>query len=133
MAMPVQGQVGPRTMQDGGAADLRQSRTGDLVVCHGHGRFYEPSSRGSMFAVSTVNTGTTVVTANASPVGAAAASLLSLYNPTGSGINAVVLRTIIGTISGTPGAGCFSYNMAWGQTLTETQNNGGTSGAPPAP
>jgi len=64
-------------------------------------------------------------------VAAAAATILTLYNPPNSGVNAEVLRTVLSFISGTPGAGAFAYNMAWGQLITATPNNGGSSGVLP--
>jgi len=128
--MLVGGRVGPIVSADNaGPQEFRLERTGALVTQDAHGRYREAASRGNIFAVSTTLLGTTVVAANNSPIAAAAASILSIYNPLNSGINVSILRTILGLVSGTPVAGPYVYNIAFNQNITATQNNGGTSGA----
>lgn len=132
MGIGAEGQVGPRYMSDGGNTEWRQERTGGLVVTQAHGAMGEAAQRGKLFSGMTAPGGTTIVAANVSPVGAAAASILSLYNPVGSGVLAVVHRLIIQNISGTPGATAMTLDAAFNQVITATPNNGGTAGAYPA-
>lgn len=125
----VVGLVAP--VADGSDTPLRQARNRELVVTPGHGDYAEPGSRGLVYHGMTAIAGTTVVAANNSPVAAAAATILTLYNPLNSGVNAEILRTYVHYISGTPAAGAIAYNMAWNQNITATPNNAGTSGALP--
>jgi hypothetical protein len=120
--MIIEGQVGPRIVQDGSSTELRQSRLGSLVVQQAHGHLYEPVSRGGVFTITTALAGTTIVAANAAPPAAAAATILSLYNPIGSGMNAIIVKTVVGNVSGTPGAGGFAYCVSWNNRLTVNGN-----------
>jgi hypothetical protein len=122
MGVTVEGQVGPRTVQDGANTELRQTRMGGLVVADGHGRYWEPASRGYSFCVTTALAGTTIVAANNAPPAAAAATILSLYNPLNTQVNASILRVGIGSISGTPGAGSFAYCVSYNNVITAAQN-----------
>lgn len=120
--MILEGQVGPRVTADGSSTELRQSRLGSLVIQQAHSKYYEAASRSKIFTITTAQAGTTIVGANAAPPAAAAATILSLYNPIGSSINAVITKTVIQNISGTPGAGAFTYCVSWGNRVTATQN-----------
>jgi len=84
--------------------------SGEQIVSQLSGRFYEMAWRGNVFTASQAATGSTIVAANVSPVGAGAAALFTLYNPATNIKNAVLLRTVINGISGTPGGG-FVYNV----------------------
>lgn len=121
MGMKVEGQVGPRTVADGANTELRQGRTGALVVSDGHGRYREPTSRGLVFIASTavagVAPGTTLSTAPP----------MALWNPPGSGVNLSVARTSLGFVSGTLGAGTIAYAVVSAQTTVPT---GGTELTP---
>jgi hypothetical protein len=102
--------VGLRLGQDtqyGG--ELRVSRDGALVISDGHGFLYEAASRGTVYAVSTALTGTTVVADNVAPPAAGVATVLSLLNPVGSGVTLEILRGWVCYLSGTPGAGCWAW------------------------
>lgn len=105
-----------------GYTGLRVSKTGALVTTPEGGSYYETTSRGKVFTCSTALTGTTVVAANNSGVAAAAATILSLYNPLGSGVNLSIIKTGIWFTSGTPAAGMWCYNSAYNQTITATPN-----------
>jgi hypothetical protein len=111
--MLIQGQVGqpsPTTIQPGTTPTLRLGGMADQIVSQLQGRYYENCYRNNMFALSTIALGTTIVAANVSPVGAAAAPMFAMYNPAGSGKNAVISRIIVNTLSGTPG-GPFVLNV----------------------
>ena len=115
--------VGPVLRGDGnGGSGLRASRNGGLVVSPEAPALYEGASRGVIFSCSTALTGTTVVAANNSGVAAAAATILSLYNPLGSGVNLALIKTGVWFTSGTPAAGMWCYNVAYNQTITATAN-----------
>ena len=115
--------VGPVLRGDGnGGSGLRASRNGGLVVTPEATALYEGASRGTVFSCSTALTGTTVVAANNSGVAAAAATILSLYNPIGSGVNLALVKTGVWFTSGTPAVGMWCYNVAYNQTITATPN-----------
>jgi len=118
----LEGKVGPRTATDSNTNPLRLDTSSGLVVSQGRGLHYEAASRKRVFSISTAAAGTTVVAANVNPVAAAAATILTAYNPIGSGVNSSLIRTIIGVISGTPSAGPFVYNVASNQSISAAQN-----------
>jgi hypothetical protein len=79
--------AGVRRLIDGGADLIRGTQDSALVTADGHGRYGEMGARGFVFSGGTGAAGTTIVAANNTPVAAAAASILSLYNPIGSGVD----------------------------------------------
>ena len=121
--MLIEGQVGPRTVGDGAFTELRQTRFGAVVGQNSRSKNYEAVVRGRVFTASTATAGTTIVAANAAPPAAAGATILTLYNPLGSGINAVLLRALVGNVSGTPGVGGFQYCVSFNNKLTATPNS----------
>lgn len=109
--------VGTRNSADGrGQDDLRQGRDGSLVVSQSHGPYYEQASRGALFTVSGALTGTTIAAGHVAPPAAGAATLLSILNPNGSGVNLEIIEGAISHVSGTPGAGAFAWCMAYQST-----------------
>jgi hypothetical protein len=111
--MIVQGNVGQpstSTIAPGTPATARLGGLADLIVSEVQGRYYENAYRGNVFTASQAAVGSTIIAANVSPVAAAAAALFCLYNVAGNTKNAVILRTIINSISGTPGGG-FVFNV----------------------
>ncbi len=132
MSITAEGQVGPRYVQDGSSTEYRLSKDGSAVTVDAHGRFYEASYRGTLFSGGTAVGGTTVAAANVSPPGAAAATVLSLYNPLSSGIVAALSKTVVVNVSGTPGAGnAWSYDIAYNQVITAAPNNFNVASAMP--
>src|SRR5258706_15466591 len=132
MGISIEGQVGPRYVGDGAEVEVRQNRSGALVTVDAHGRFFEPASRGLIFSGGTAVAGTTVVAGNVAPPAAAAATVISVYNPLGSGVTVEILRAFLQHVSGTPGAGAWMWCVAYGTTpVSAAQNNFGTAGAPP--
>lgn len=125
--------AGIRRLLDGSADVARGTQDSALVTADGHGRYGELAARGAMFSGGTGFAGTTIVAANVTPIGAAAATILSLYNPIGSGVDVELIRTLIAHISGTPGAGAWLYNFQFNQTLTAIQNCFGVAGGTPVP
>lgn len=103
-------QVGPVLRTDSTyEGPFRTSRQSDLVVTDGHSRWYEQTSRGQVFNVFTTLGGTTIVAGNVAPPAAAAATVLSILNPVGSGVNLEIMQGWVFHISGTPGAGFWAW------------------------
>ncbi len=67
------------------------------------------AAAGKVFAASGATTGTTIAAGHVAPPAAAAATTLSLLNPIGSGCNLEIIKATLGHVSGTPGAGTFSW------------------------
>ena len=99
--MLIQGQVGQIAGTDGSQPNLRQGRTGELIISQNHGRYYETASRGNMFSLTLYASGSTPVAGNLVGAAANAATQFAIWNPLGSGFNMSILKTNIGIISGT--------------------------------
>jgi hypothetical protein len=79
----IQTKVGVTYNTDGGQPEIRQAKTGELVVVDAHARYYEPTSRGQMFSGS--------ITGQVTTVGLATTYTgLCLSNPVGSNVNLVI-------------------------------------------
>jgi hypothetical protein len=129
--LEVGGMVGPVAGQDGADPALRQGRDAELITADWLGRFSEATRRRKTFSGTTAIVGTTIVAGNNHPIAAAAASMISLYNPMGSGVDLHILQAILVAVSGTPGVGMIVWDVAYNQTITAVQNNNGTAGARP--
>ncbi len=123
--------VGTQLKPEGIATGGRASKENAQVVQPAGGQFGEATSRGQVFTIMGAVVGTTIVAAHVSPIAGAAATPLSLYNPSGSGKNLEVLRAHLMPISGTPGVGSFVWNIQYGQTITATPNNMAVAAALP--
>ena len=55
MADPVNLRVGPQTGADGSILAQRGGKYGEEVVQQAHGKYYEPTSRGSVYSAQTCN------------------------------------------------------------------------------
>ena len=103
--------VGPRLRGD--LFDtFRAGARGELIVGNLRGKWSEMAQRGLVGAVSTPLAGTTIAAGNVAPPAAAAATVLTLYNPPESGIELEILKVIVHHISGTPGAGAWAHCIA---------------------
>ena len=109
--MLVQGQVGQINGQDGAQPNARQGRTGELIFTEGHGRFYEQSSRGSVFTLTLTATTTGAAAGNLVGAAAAASTQFALWNPVGSGFNLSLQKVFVGLISGTPPGGPIFHGL----------------------
>lgn len=111
MAIEIQGRVGPIQAQDGTLIDPRLTRDGAFLVQDGNGRYYEMAYRGQLFTASTAAAGVTIAATHVSPLAAATGTpLLGIFNPVNSGVNLMILRAKVATVSGTPG-GEFVWNV----------------------
>jgi hypothetical protein len=71
------------------------------------------AQQGKVFQVSGAQAGTTIAAGHVAPPAAGAATLLSLLNPLSSQVNLEIISASLGHVSGTPGAGTFTYCMAY--------------------
>jgi hypothetical protein len=71
------------------------------------------AQQGKVFTASGAQAGTTIAAGHVAPPAAGAATLLSLLNPLESNVDLEIIEAAIGHISGTPGAGTFTYCMAY--------------------
>lgn len=115
--------TGPVSNGDGrGIGALRQDKQSALVVADGHGRYYEQTSRGTVYCLSTALTGATVAAGHVAPPAAAAATTLTLENPVGSGADFEILMAALSHLTGTPGTGAWAYCVSPSSVITATPN-----------
>jgi hypothetical protein len=119
-----QGQVGPTVSADGIQAALRSGKTGEQIVTELQGRFYENAYRGAAFR--TGSTAITALSANSitSATSATGTPILGIYNPLGSGKNAVILQATLQVMANTlttpVGAGAFVWLVSTGNSAVST-------------
>ncbi len=132
------GNVGPKAPGTGAVTGARFDLNGSLATVQAHGVYAEPSRRGAIFVASTPLAGTTAAAAHLSPVAAAAATLLSLHNPIGSGVELSILKVTGDFISGTVEVGTYCWNFHGASSVSAVQSaaltrcarvNGTSSGA----
>lgn len=117
MSVEIQGKVGPTIAADGVLQTLRMTKDGALVGQDLHARFYETASRGKVFSASIGVAGVTPgLSLTTTPP-------ITLYNPANSGVNAVILASSFGYISGTLPAGTIVYGFG----AQATAPTGGTA------
>ena len=101
--MQAEGRTGLISAADGALNPLRLDKTGAITIVSAHPLYSEASLRSNMFAVSTAVAGVAPGTAlSTTPP-------LALLNPLNSGVDLVILKTSVGYISGTLGAGSIVY------------------------
>lgn len=96
--------VGPVHTGDGGSGSqgLRSGRENELILSELQGRFYEKTSRGGKFMAPWNSV--TIAATHVSPLTAGTGTpIVGIYNPTNSGMNISITKTIQDLISGTPG------------------------------
>lgn len=76
-------------------------------------KYIELARKGRVYAASGAATGSTIAAGHVAPPAAAAATLLSILNPVGSGCNLEIISGTLGHVSGTPGAGSFSWCIGY--------------------
>lgn len=91
------------------AVVLRGDYTGALVITQGHAGYAEAVRQGRAWTMSTAAAGVTIAAANVFSA-ANAQPLVGIYNPTNSGLNAIIHRGKHTWNSGTAGAG----GLVWG-------------------
>jgi len=100
--------AGATTQSDGSVSPIRGSRTGAVVTASGQGKYYEATSRGSVYSLVLTAWGTAIAAGNLLAAAAAASTQFAVWNPAGSGVNLSLLKLGLWIISGTtPVAGVF--------------------------
>jgi hypothetical protein len=114
------GVVGPAIKSDGAEADVRLDKSGAQVTTNNHPSYYEAAARGKINMVSNLVAGVAPGTAfSTTPT-------FCIWNPTGSGINAALIKCNIAYVSGTLGAGFVAY----GANTQATEPTTGTALVP---
>lgn len=93
--MLAEGKVGLRTLADGAQAEVRLDRTGSVIVADGHGRFYEPAFRSTLFSTGTA--AVVALTVNTITLTATTTPILGVWNPLTSSVNLVISQASIMT------------------------------------
>lgn len=113
MAMSADGYTGTRTISDGALGAVRLTRDGSLANQESHAKYQEPVMRGNVFTCSDLS-GTAVTTKAGLD---AAAPMLTLSNPAGSGKALVLIETAV-DITASP-AGAVGFSLAF-NSVTST-------------
>jgi len=101
--MIAEGRTGLISASDGTLNALRLDKTGAVTIVSAHPLYSEACLRGNMFISSTAVGGIAPGTAlSTTPP-------FILYNPLNSGVDLVILKTAVGYVSGTLGAGSIVY------------------------
>lgn len=105
----------------------RGGRDGDQIVSNLHGRLYEQNYNGRVFSdgLATVQA-ITAATYNISTLGATCTPIAGLYNPSTSGVNAVLSHAVLSTIKTAlqnTGCGPFFWATSIGNSAISTGNN----------
>jgi hypothetical protein len=118
--------VGVQNLSDGAQGVIaRAGRQGEQIVSELHGRHYEQTLRGAMF--SNGHLALTPLSANTITLGATTTPILGLWNPPGSGVNAVIIQaSLTAGINNTAATGPGAFVWA-----TSTGNNAITTGSTP--
>ena len=95
----------------------RSGQLGDAIVSELHGRYYETTYRGNGFLLSV----STAAAVTAYTGGAAGTPMLALFNPVGSGKNAVLSKVAIGNVVAASAAGTVAFGLYFGTTAAITQ------------
>lgn len=117
--MPIlQNIVGPPSAAANNAiVNGRSGQLGDAIVSELHGRYYETTYRGNSFLLS-VSTAAAVTAYTGS---AAGTPMLALFNPVGSGRNAVINKAAVANVVAASAAGTVTFALYFGATAAITQ------------
>jgi len=90
MRVECAGQVGPAVLSDGVSTQpFRQGKTGEIIIQHLHGRFYEQVFRGNVYSIgcglTALSAATVLLTASGQPI-------VGVWNPPTSAFNLVMLQ-----------------------------------------
>lgn len=93
--MRLEARVGDALSADGVPEPLRLGRQNDLIVSQLHGRYYELAVREYLFTGGMVGTSISNVTFTVATPGVTGTPIIGLWNPQGSGVNAVLLLAMM--------------------------------------
>jgi hypothetical protein len=106
----IDGIVGIVTVGDGATKTVRLDRTGALVNTQAHCEYAEPGNRGVIMVASNAVAGVAPGTAlSTTPP-------ICVWNPPNSGVILSIMKTAVGYVSGTLGAGSIVYAFVAAQT-----------------
>lgn len=109
--------AGAQNNADGAIANMRAGKQGDVVVSELHARYYETTYRGNGYMLSV----STAAAVTAYSGGAAGTPALAIYNPVGSGRNAVITKASVGNVVAASAAGTVTFGLYIGTTAAITQ------------
>lgn len=95
----------------------RAGQLGDSIVSELHGRYYETTYRGNSFLLSV----STAAAVTAYTGGAAGTPMVALFNPLGSGRNAVLNKVSVANVVASSLAGTVMFGLYFGTTAAITQ------------
>jgi hypothetical protein len=95
----------------------RSGQLGDVIVSELHGRYYETTYRGNSFLLSV----STAAAVTAYSGGAAGTPMLTVFNPSGSGKNAVITKASVASVVAASAAGTVTFGLYFGTTAAITQ------------
>ena len=95
----------------------RSGQLGDVIVSELHGRYYETTYRGNSFLLSV----STAAAVTAYSGGAAGTPMLTVFNPSGSGKNAVITKASVASVVAASAAGTVTFGIYFGTTAAITQ------------
>lgn len=116
--------TGPVQSSDAAVNAARSDKTGATIVADGHGRFQEAAIRGGLFSGGMTVTSISNATFTTATLGSTGTPIIGIWNPVGSGKNAVILQArlqLITTALATPtGPGCLMWCTAVLQSAIST-------------
>lgn len=95
----------------------RAGQLGDVIVSELHGRYYETTYRNNSFLLSV----STAAAVTAYSGAAGGTPMLAIFNPSGSGRNAVLNKVSVGNVVAASAAGTVSFALFFGATAAITQ------------
>jgi hypothetical protein len=93
---------------DGNTYDILQGRQGEQIVTELHGKYYAQAQRGNLFI------GSSPIAGVAIPISTSTSPTPCLWNPAGSGKNAILVSYYIGYSGGTGVVGALGYYAVTG-------------------
>jgi hypothetical protein len=119
----ITGRVGPDTLTDGAQAKLRQGKNAEAIVQELHGRWYETNYRGNVYSAGMGFTSISNATYTVATLGNTCTPVVGVWNPTGTGVNLVILYATLGvgvTALQATGCGPFVWCMSIGNGAIST-------------
>ena len=113
--MIAEARSGAVTVSDGAVRELRSDHTGAAVVTDAHGRYYEAVRAGNVYQLAVANGAVTAFTG-----GAGGTPLVSVYNPTGSGKNLIILGVSVAPRTAASAAGSVGFSLWGGPSAANT-------------
>ena len=124
------GQVGPQYLIDQQRSRVRLGKTLEAVGTDAHARFYEANYRGRIFHASTAVAGAALPWSTSISATTKDAAI-AIYNPPGSGVNAVLSRAYWQYVSGTLGIGSLEWVYFFNASTVPAAGSGAISTTTP--